>query len=114
MTELLRTDCVKKETTHSYKLKTYKITKDGLTESGNELLINLVKGGKDKTDGKQEGVTTEQLLALCLEYLNDVNVGDFKTKDTSLAITHIENALLRIEKRNQDRKFRGVKSTYKK
>ena len=36
------------------------------------------------------------------------------SRDTSLAITHIEDALFRIGKRAEDRKLRGVQSTYQK
>ena len=113
MTELIRNGAVEQLDTHTYQLKNYKITEEGLTETGDLKGIDLVKGSKEPSE-KQQGFTSEQLLWVVHEYLESVNQGDMRTKNTSLAITHIENALLRMENRTQDRKFRKVQATYKK
>lgn len=114
MTELIREGAVKIENTHNYILKTFTITEEGLTELEKPTFINLVKGSKEENSTGVDGITSEQLLWVVHQYLTSVNQGELRNRDTSIAITHIEDALLRMEKRTQDRKFRQVKDTYKK
>lgn len=105
-------EIVKEQST--YKIPTYKVENDGLHDCG-EFEIKLCKGNKeDISVFRQEGVFTESLLQVCLDYLQSVNVGNLATRDTSLAITHIEDALLRLGKRAEDRKLREVQGTYNK
>lgn len=98
----------------SFNIPTYKIENDGIKD-GSGTTINLCRGSKDDPSiSRQEGVFTETLLEVCVAYLQHVNKGDLASRDTSLAITHIEDALLRIRKRAQDRQNRGVQGTYNK
>lgn len=79
--------------------------------------IQFVKGSKIKEENKSyclDGVLVEQLLFVCLDHLQTVNVGDLANRDTSIAITHIEEALLRLGKRELERKSNGTLGTYKK
>ncbi len=97
-----------------YNVPTFKVTNEGMTD-GEGMTINFCKGNKeDESVFRQEGVFTETLLQVALQYLQSVNVGELASRDTSLAITHIEDALLRIGKRASDRELRGVQGTYKK
>jgi len=97
----------------TYRVPTYKVTNDGI-QDGNGIDIVFCKGNRDsEQDLRQEGMFTETLLQVALQYLQSVNVGDMASRDTSLAITHIEDALFRIGKRAEDRKLRGVTASYK-
>lgn len=83
----------------SFNIPTYKVEDTGITD-GLGITLNLCRGNKDDNSvPRQEGIFTETLLEVCLSYLQGVNKGDLATRDTSLAITHIEDALLRIRKR---------------
>lgn len=97
----------------TYEVPTYKVTNNGI-EDGAGMKIALCRGNKlDENAPRQEGVFTETLLEVCLQYLQGVNKGELANRDTSIAITHIEDALLRIGKRADDRKRREVQGTYK-
>ena len=98
----------------TFEIPTYKVTDNGL-EDGEPMIIKLCRGDKsDASKPRQEGVFTETLLEVCLQYLQGVNKGELATRDTSITITHIEDALLRIGKRAEDRKRRQVQGTYQK
>lgn len=98
----------------SYYVPTYKVENDGIKD-GEEIIIDLCRGdSQDETAPRQQGVFTETLLQLCVQYLTSVNKGDLANRDTSIAITHIEDALLRLGKRAEDRKLREVQGTYQK
>lgn len=98
----------------TYKVPTFKVTNEGI-EDGAGIDIVFCKGNKqDESDLRQEGVFTETLLQTALQYLQHVNVGELASRDTSIAITHIEDALFRLGKRAEDRKLREVQGTYQK
>jgi hypothetical protein len=97
-----------------FNVPTYKITDNGI-ENGEETTIKLCRGDKsDPTKPRQEGMFTETLLQVCKQYLEGVNVGPLASRDTSMAITKIDEALLWIGKRAEDRKLREVQGTYQK
>lgn len=98
----------------TYSVPLYNITDEGVEDS-TRMIISLCRGNKsDPSVPRQEGMFTETLLQICLEYLQGVNQGELANRDTSIAITHIEDALLRLNKRAEDRKLRGVQATYQK
>jgi hypothetical protein len=96
-----------------FNIPTYKVEDDGLKD-GEGQFIYLCRGNKaDPTAPRQEGVFTETLLQVCKEYLEGVNKGDLASRETSMAITKIDEALMWIQKRADDRKRRDVQGTYK-
>jgi hypothetical protein len=98
----------------TYQVPTFKVTDNGL-EDGEGFLLKFCKGDKSNPEVfRQEGFFTETLLEACAQYLRDNNVGDLQSRDTSIAITAIEDAILRLGKRAEDRKMRGVQGTYQK
>lgn len=98
----------------SYALPSYFITDEGI-QDGDEFILHLCKGNKDDyTVLRQPGVFTESLLQVCKEYLETVNTGHLSSREASIAITKIDEALMWLNKRSEDRKRRGVQSTYKK
>jgi len=98
----------------TYKMPSYKVTNEGI-ENGAGVEIVFCKGNKeDETVLRQEGVFTETLIQTAKEYLESVNVGEMATRETSMVITKLDEALMWIAKRSEDRKLRGVQSTYQK
>jgi hypothetical protein len=101
-------------TAATYKVPTYIVTDNGI-EDGEGLTIKFCKGNMaDSTARRQEGVFTETLIQLAKEYLQEVNQGELKTDDTTQAIIKLEEALMWINKRAEDRKLRNVQATYQK
>lgn len=97
----------------TYKLPTYVVTADGLQDAGG-VELKLVKGNKeDEAVFRQEGTMTEALLETALQYLKSVNKPPLSDRHTSIAITHIEDALLHLAERARERKKAGVLGTYK-
>lgn len=98
----------------TYKVPTYKVTNDGI-EDGAGIEIVFCKGNKeDETVLRQEGIFTETLIQTAKEYLESVNVGALENRETSMVITKLDEALMWIAKRAEDRKLRGVQATYQK
>jgi hypothetical protein len=98
----------------SWNIPTYKVENTGLKD-GAGMLLKLCRGNKeDENAPRQEGVFTETLLQVCKEYLEGVNVGHLASRETSVAITKIDEGLMWIQKRADDRKRRQVQGTYQK
>lgn len=90
---------------------------NGGLEFTSSAIVKLVRGSKVVNENKlekQDGFVVEQLLEVVEKYLTSVNVGDMRTKDTSMAITKIQEALMWLNKRHEDRKKREVLNTYNK
>lgn len=97
-----------------YEVPTFKVTDEGM-QDGEGMLLKLCRGDKaDPIKPRQEGLFTETLLQVCKTYLESVNVGELASRDTSMAITKIDEALMWINKRAEDRKLREVQGTYQK
>lgn len=102
------------ENVWSFHVPTYLVTNEGM-QDGQGAIINLCRGNKqDEAVPRQEGVFTETLLQICKQYLEGVNKGDLASRETSMAITKIDEALMWIQKRADDRQLRGVQGTYQK
>jgi hypothetical protein len=98
----------------TYHVPTFKVTENGI-EDGDGAVLRFCKGNKDdETVFRQEGMFTETLIQVAKEYLEAVNVGEMATRETSMVITKLDEALMWINKRAEDRKLRGVQATYKK
>lgn len=77
--------------------------------------IVFCKGNKaNDSQTRQSGVFVESLIEVVKDRLTSVNVGELATRETSVAITKLEEALMWLEKRSADRKIRGVEQTYQK
>ncbi|MNJ66791.1 hypothetical protein D3C77_628990 [compost metagenome] len=57
------------------------------------------------------GISNEILLSIVLARLQAFQNSEFSTRDNAIAITHIEDALLRLNKRTDDRLARNVEGT---
>lgn len=98
----------------TYEIPTFAIGPSGVV-NGPAFELKFCKGNKDDANSlRQTGFFTETLLAVCKEYLTEVNVGELSSRETSTAITKIDEALMWLNKRSEDRKLREVQNTYKK
>lgn len=98
----------------TYKLPTYKVTNEGI-EDGSGVEIVFCKGNKeDETVFRQEGVFIESVIQTAKQHLESINVGDLSTRENSIAITKLDEAIMWLNKRSEDRKLIEVQGTYKK
>lgn len=70
--------------------------------------------GPRKLSASTDGVLDSDLLEIVLDRLKEFNKGEFATRENAIAITHIEEALLWMNKRVEDRAERGVLGTLEK
>jgi hypothetical protein len=98
----------------TYEVPVYEVTDMGIRDVGWQG-IPLCKGNKeDVSSFRQSGFFSESLIEVVRQYLVTVNVGDMATRETSMVITKLDEALMWMEKRSNDRKRRGVIATYNK
>lgn len=98
----------------TYQVPTFKVI-DGDMADGEPAIIRFCKGNKEDSNvPRQEGLFTETLIAVAKKYLEENNVGELSSREGSMAITKLDEALMWIEKRAKDRAARGVQGTYKK
>lgn len=57
------------------------------------------------------GVQVEDVLEVCLERLRRLNQPPHAGRETALAITKLEEAVMWLDKRTRDREARGVEGT---
>ena len=57
-----------------------------------------------------DGTTNEEVLAMLIDRMNFLN-GKFPCRENSLAITKLEEALMWLNKRTENRTARGVEGT---
>ena len=65
----------------------------------------LIKDGRN-------GLEIEEALQSCVDRLQEYQ-SKVPCRENAVAITHIETAILWLEKRTKDREERGVEGTYK-
>lgn len=70
--------------------------------------------GPRKDPEAQQGVLDVDLLEIVRHRLSCFQQGPFSTRENAIALTHIEEALLWMNKRVDDRIERGVLGTYNK
>jgi len=83
----------------------YQISKPGL-----DLCSIHFQNGPIKESGVN-GITQEVLLAITIDRLRSFQNGPFKCRENAIALTHLEDALMWLQKRTRDRIARGVEGT---
>jgi hypothetical protein len=66
-----------------------------------------IEPGSTTLETVNDGTTNEDVLAVLIDRLNYLN-GKFPCRENAIAITHIETALLWLNKRTADRLARNV------
>lgn len=104
---------IEKTDSWNYVLPVYEVTDEGIQDHVDGWDVRLCRGNKeDQSVPRQAGVFSESLLELVRQYLTDVNKDQLASRETSIAITKIDEALMWLNKRAEDRKLRGVQATY--
>lgn len=62
-------------------------------------------------EGSQHGIATVDLLEICRNQLSSFQSGEMATREGAIALTKIEEALLWLNKRTEDRAERNVLGT---
>ena len=75
--------------------------------------LSFQKGGRN-TEGAIDGILDEDLLEIVRHRLQCFQKGDFPSRESACALTHIEEALMWLNKRKEDRKARGVLGKHEK
>lgn len=59
-------------------------------------------------EGSTPGINDATLIAIVLDRIRGFQSGPYDCRENALAITHLETALMWIERRARERKYRGV------
>lgn len=98
---------------HSYTVFDINDDPEKLTE--HEVLANIeFQNGARNEDGSTRGVLDTDLLEIVRDRLKGFQSGKFATRENACALTHIEEALMCMNKRVEDRNERGVLGTNEK
>lgn len=88
---------------------TYKLTNFYPNTPNDVQEVTFYKLNEDGTFEK--GTTLEEMLRVSIERLVDLN-GKFSCRENSIAITKMQEALMWLNKRTEDRIDRGVEGTH--
>lgn len=101
----------------------YMIVKAGCVEVGEDTItvnpediletIHFQEGAR-KDPNAIHGLTDQDLLEIVRDRLRGFQSGEFATRENACALTHIEEALMWMNKRVEDRIERNVLGTYEK
>lgn len=91
----------------------YLIATDHNCAMPKEIKIVFQKGPR-KSDDSINGVIDSDLLEIVRDRLKGFQSGEYSTRENAIALTHIEEALLWLNKRVEDRIERDVLGTYEK
>ncbi len=96
----------------TYMVPTYYINQDGVN-SGPDFQFMFCKGNKNNMgDFRQAGFFTESIIQVAKMYLESVNSGDLENRETTKTIEKLDEALMWLNKRAEDRITRQVQNTY--
>lgn len=80
----------------------------------NQELLTKIKFQDGPTkEGPLNGVFMEDLIHTCINRLEYFQTGGFRCRENACAITHLEEALMWLDKRVKNRRKRGVWGTSK-
>lgn len=86
----------------------YEIAYEG--NSGRSLTYINFQNGPIQEAGVN-GVSNEALLAVVIDRMRGFQSGQYKCRDNACALTHLEEALMWLQKRTRERMARGVEGT---
>jgi len=87
---------------------------DGEAPPSRDIIEIQFQKGHRKDPEARHGVLDVDLLEIVRDRLAHFQQGDFATRETACALTHIEEALMWMSKRVEDRIERNVFRTYEK
>ena len=111
-TEVFATDDIAFNANHEYIVVAVPAEGEEIGLDNPYAKVNFQKG-PIKENGVN-GCHNEDLIAIVIDRLQCLNQGDFACRENSIAITKLEEALLWLNKRTQDRIARNVEGTSQK
>jgi hypothetical protein len=72
----------------------------------------LFQNGPISKPADMNGITNEALLAVLIDRMRGFQSGQFACRENAIALTHLEEALMWLQKRTRDRLARGVEGTH--
>lgn len=97
---------------HDYEIR--KLIDEKMGEAGDVFATISFQKGPRKVEDSRHGVIDEDLLEIVRDRLTAFQQGEFATRENKMALMHIEEALMWMNKRKEDRAERGVLGTYNK
>lgn len=91
----------------------YEVCQDGGDKERLLLTIQMQRGPR-KDPESQHGVLDTDLLEIVRHRLQCFQAGEFASRENAIALTHIEEALMWMNRRVEDRIERNVLGTYNK
>jgi hypothetical protein len=85
----------------------YLIVSDRGLAASVETLIKFQKGPRNE-EGSQAGVVSTDLLEIVRDVLSSFQAGPFSCRENAVALTHIEEALMWLNRRVEDRIERNI------
>lgn len=83
------------------------ISSEGYQSSFSRLIV-LFQNGPIAEAGGVNGISQEALMAILIDRLRAFQTGPFACRENAVALTHLETALMWLQKRTRDRMARGV------
>lgn len=71
------------------------------------VVLKFQNGGRNM-DGSERGLTGEDLLEICRHRLQCFQTSGYACRENAIALTHIEEALMWLNKRVEDRAEKGI------
>ena len=91
------------------------VGEDTITVNPEDILLTIqFQEGARKDPGASHGVLDSDLLEIVRDRLKGFQSGEFATREAALALTCVEEALMWLNKRVEDRIERRVLGTYEK
>ena len=83
-------------------------------DTGDVMGVFIYQHGPRAEEGSITGLTDQDLLEIVRDRLRDFQAGEFPSRESALALTHIEEALLWLARRADERYERGVLGKWEK
>lgn len=97
---------------HRYKLENFE-NKELEGQSLQFIQKTPITEGSAELKTVNDGTTNEEVLKVLIDRMNSMQ-GKFPCRENAIVTTHLETALLWLEKRTADRKARGVEGKHTK
>jgi hypothetical protein len=88
----------------------YQVLFGDLYTATDGVILRFQNGGRN-IEGSVSGLTGEDLLEICRHRLQCFQSSDYACRENAIALTHIEEALMWLNKRVQDRAALGILGT---
>jgi hypothetical protein len=96
---------------HAYRVSVFPINRTADAKPVSTAELTFQNGGLKEVGAN--GITDQALLAVVLDRVRGFNNGPFRCRENSIVITKLEEALMWMEKRSNDRSRRGVEGERK-